>query len=84
MLELIAFAIVGLVAGILAKALAPGEKHEPQGCIATMLLGMAGAITMGFLVRLTGWQARGGMVPSIIGATIGALLLIWIMRKAFR
>ena len=44
---IIAFLILGLLAGIIAKAVLPGE--DPGGIIVTMLIGVAGALIGGFL-----------------------------------
>ena len=44
---IIAFLILGLLAGFIAKALLPGE--DPGGVIVTMLIGVAGALIGGFL-----------------------------------
>jgi uncharacterized membrane protein YeaQ/YmgE (transglycosylase-associated protein family) len=44
---IIAFLILGLLAGIIAKALIPGD--DPGGIIVTMLIGVAGALVGGFL-----------------------------------
>ena len=44
---IIAFLILGLLAGAIAKAIAPGE--DPGGIIVTMLIGVAGAVIGGFL-----------------------------------
>jgi uncharacterized membrane protein YeaQ/YmgE (transglycosylase-associated protein family) len=74
--------IVGLVSGALAKALMPGEKNEPKGCLMTMLLGVGGAMIVGFLLHnVLGWRTGGQFIGSIVGATIGAMLLIFIFRK---
>lgn len=70
--------LIGLIAGFLAKLLMPGADREPKGCIMTMLLGIAGALLAGFLARvLFGSDDRVGF----IGATLGAMLLIFLMRK---
>jgi uncharacterized membrane protein YeaQ/YmgE (transglycosylase-associated protein family) len=74
--------IVGGIAGILAKAISPGNKGEPQGCIMTILLGIGGSLIVGFLMRnFLGSTGMGGMIPTIIGATIGALVLIFLFKK---
>ena len=79
---LIWWIIVGLLAGILAKALMPGTKKEPSGCLMTMLLGVAGSVLVGFLMRtFFGTAGSGGLIGSIIGATIGAMVLIALFRK---
>ena len=44
---IIAFLILGLLAGMIAKALLPGD--DPGGIIVTMLIGVAGALIGGFL-----------------------------------
>ena len=44
---IIAFIILGLLAGALAKALLPGD--DPGGFIVTALIGVAGALIGGFL-----------------------------------
>ena len=44
---IIAFIILGLLAGIIAKAIMPGR--DPGGIIVTTLIGIAGALLGGFL-----------------------------------
>lgn len=80
-MDLIWILLVGAVAGLLAKMVMPGDKMEPAGCILTMLLGMAGAVLMGHvivpLLRITPNET---LVSKIIGATIGAIILIALFR----
>jgi uncharacterized membrane protein YeaQ/YmgE (transglycosylase-associated protein family) len=47
---LIAFLILGLLAGAIAKALLPGD--DPGGIIVTMIIGVVGALLGGFLAGL--------------------------------
>ena len=69
--------IVGLVAGMLAKAIMPGSSNEPSGWIMTILLGIAGA----FIGRLVlGGLLGTGLIMSIVSATIGAIVLIALLR----
>ena len=75
--------IVGLVAGVLAKALMPGSSKEPKGCLMTIGLGIAGSLVMGFIVSTFMGGGVGGLIPSIVGATIGAMLLIFAARKVW-
>jgi len=49
---LIFWIVVGLIAGALAKLIMPGD--DPGGIIVTILLGIAGAVIGGFLLRLVG------------------------------
>lgn len=76
--------LVGIVAGILAKALMPGDKKEPKGCLMTMALGIAGSLLVGFLMDALGFQRNGGTIATIVGATIGACVLIFLFRKLWK
>ena len=79
------WAIVGLVSGLLAKAIMPGPNREPQGCLLTIALGIAGSLFAGWLKELIfGESGGGGTIGTIIGATIGAVILIWLFRKLWR
>jgi uncharacterized membrane protein YeaQ/YmgE (transglycosylase-associated protein family) len=80
----IVWVIVGLVAGVLAKALMPGSSREPKGCLLTILLGVAGSVLVGWLMSLLGMQGSGGTIGTIVGATLGAMLLIFLMRKFWK
>ena len=83
--SIIYWIIVGLIAGILAKAIMPGSDREPKGCIMTILLGIAGSLIVGFLMRaIFGENGGGGLIGTIIGATIGAILLILAFRKFWK
>lgn len=69
--------IIGLVAGIVAKFIVPGE-NEPQGFVLTAILGIVGAFLASYLGQALGWYAPGegaGLIGAIIGAII--VLLIW-------
>ena len=70
-------AIIGLVAGAIAKLLMPG--NDPGGCIITMLLGLAGSFVAGFLGQMLGLY--GPNEPTgFIASVIGAILLLAIYR----
>lgn len=68
--------VVGLIAGALAKLIMPGK--DPGGCIVTILLGIAGAFVGGWLGQMLGLSAGGP--TGIIGATIGAIILLLLYR----
>jgi uncharacterized membrane protein YeaQ/YmgE (transglycosylase-associated protein family) len=71
-------AIIGLIAGAIAKLLMPGK--DPGGLLITMLLGVAGALIAGFLGRMVGWYEP-GQGAGIIASILGAMLLLWIYRR---
>jgi uncharacterized membrane protein YeaQ/YmgE (transglycosylase-associated protein family) len=76
-MEILWMAIIGLVAGALAKLIMPGR--DPGGIIVTMLIGVAGALLAGFLGRAAGWYEQGEPV-GFIAAVVGAIILLGIYR----
>ena len=70
-------AIIGLVAGALAKLVMPGK--DPGGIWITMLLGVAGAFVANFLGGALGWY-KDGHSAGLIGSTVGAVLLLLVYR----
>lgn len=79
--NIIAWVVLGLIAGAIAKAIYPG--HQGGGIFATIGLGILGALVGGWLGGLilgTGGGAAAGAlsIPSIIFAVIGAIILIFI------
>lgn len=74
--------IVGLVAGLLARAIKPG--NDAMGWIMTIVLGIVGAMLGGFIAGLIGIDADGGftgLIFSVIGAIILLFLYEMIMNK---
>jgi uncharacterized membrane protein YeaQ/YmgE (transglycosylase-associated protein family) len=73
---IIAWIVIGGLAGALAKLLMPGR--DPGGCIVTVLLGIAGALVAGWIGKAVGWYGTNegaGFVAAIVGAFL--LLLIY-------
>lgn len=70
-------AVVGLVAGALAKLIMPGK--DPGGIIVTMLLGIGGAIAATMLGRTVGLYDAGESA-GLIAAVVGAILILAIYR----
>ena len=65
--------IIGGIAGGLAKLVMPGK--DPGGIIVTILLGVAGAILMGFLAGIFGLRGDGaGFISAFVGAVVLLLL----------
>jgi uncharacterized membrane protein YeaQ/YmgE (transglycosylase-associated protein family) len=73
----IAWVVIGLLAGGIAKLLMPGR--DPGGCIVTILLGVAGAVLAGFIGQAVGWY-RPGEGAGFIAAIVGAVILLLIYR----
>jgi uncharacterized membrane protein YeaQ/YmgE (transglycosylase-associated protein family) len=69
--------IIGLIAGIIAKFLHPGD-NEPRGFILTTLLGIVGAFLATYIGQAIGWY-RADEGAGLIGAVVGAIivLVIW-------
>ena len=70
--------VVGLIAGWAAGRIMGTGGY---GVAMDILLGIAGAIVGGFLLRLVGLYSSGGLISEIIVAIIGAVFLIWLSRK---
>jgi uncharacterized membrane protein YeaQ/YmgE (transglycosylase-associated protein family) len=69
--------IVGLIAGFLAGKIMKGSGY---GTLMDIVLGIVGAFVGGFLMRLLGFADAGGMIYTILVATLGAVILIWVVR----
>jgi uncharacterized membrane protein YeaQ/YmgE (transglycosylase-associated protein family) len=75
--------IVGFVAGALAKYIMPGK--EGGGFVMTTLLGIGGAFVGDWLGGLLGMnRLLDGLLGSIVSATLGALVILWVYNKWFK
>ena len=78
---IIAFIILGLLAGIIAKAILPGD--DPGGLIVTTIIGVVGAIIGGFLAGVL-FDAHPlddfFDISTWLTAIVGAILLLVIYR----
>lgn len=78
---IIAFIILGLLAGLIAKALLPGD--DPGGLIVTTIIGIVGAILGGFLAKVL-FDAdpldEFFDISSWLTAIVGALILLVVYR----
>jgi len=72
--------IVGLIAGWITGKIMGGGK----GFLGDVLLGVAGALVGGWIMRLLGGTGHGGMIYTILVATGGAVLLTWLYRLITR
>ena len=73
---LISWILMGLIVGVLAKWIMPGE--DPGGIIITILIGIAGAFLGGFIGSFIGLGSVTGFnLISLALAVGGALLLLF-------
>lgn len=79
---LIAFVLVGAIAGYLGRLLMPGEQR--MGCLGTTALGMAGSLVGGTLGALIFEGDLDISAAGIIGAVIGTLIVLAIMQRTGR
>jgi uncharacterized membrane protein YeaQ/YmgE (transglycosylase-associated protein family) len=76
---IISWIVIGIIAGILGKLIMPGR--DPGGFLITVVIGMAGAVIGGFVLRLLGGAGVTGFnLWSIVVATLGAVILLAIYR----
>ncbi|MGI4779745.1 MAG: GlsB/YeaQ/YmgE family stress response membrane protein [Janthinobacterium lividum] len=72
--------IIGFIAGLVARALKPG--NDSAGFIVTTLIGIVGSLAATYLGQAMGWYRAGegaGFIASVVGAVV--LLFIWGMIK---
>jgi uncharacterized membrane protein YeaQ/YmgE (transglycosylase-associated protein family) len=75
----IAWIIMGLIVGVIAKFLMPGK--DPGGIFVTILLGIAGAFVGGFVGSRLGFGGVSGFdLRSLVLAVIGAIILLVLYR----
>jgi uncharacterized membrane protein YeaQ/YmgE (transglycosylase-associated protein family) len=69
--------VIGFLAGIIAKFIAPGD-NEPSGFILTTILGVIGAFVATYLGQSLGWYGP-DEGAGLIGAAVGAIivLVVW-------
>ncbi|MBL7683209.1 MAG: GlsB/YeaQ/YmgE family stress response membrane protein [Flavipsychrobacter sp.] len=77
---IISWALFGLIAGAIAKALRKGD--DPGGWIITIVIGILGAVIGGWIGTALGWgDVSGFNFRSFTLAVIGALLLLFFVGK---
>jgi uncharacterized membrane protein YeaQ/YmgE (transglycosylase-associated protein family) len=80
-MSIVAWILFGLIVGVVAKLLMPGR--DPGGFIVTIFLGIAGALTGGFLGRALGWY-REGEAAGFLMSLLGAVILLALYRMLTR
>jgi len=86
-MSILAWVVLGLLAGAIAKAIYPG--YQGRGILGTMFLGIVGAILGGTLVNLleTGsftLTAASFSIPGLFVAVLGAMIAIFLYYKLAR
>jgi uncharacterized membrane protein YeaQ/YmgE (transglycosylase-associated protein family) len=82
-LSIIAWIVLGLIAGVIAKFLHPGS--DPGGIFVTIIIGIVGALIGGFLSTTMGFGDVSGVnLPSLLIAVLGSLILLIIYRMMRR
>jgi uncharacterized membrane protein YeaQ/YmgE (transglycosylase-associated protein family) len=78
---IIGWIVLGVLAGIIAKAILPGD--DPGGIIITAIIGVVGAFLGGFIAKVLGF---GDPIDEFfdlstwLGAIIGSIVLLLIYR----
>jgi uncharacterized membrane protein YeaQ/YmgE (transglycosylase-associated protein family) len=75
-MNLVWFILIGIAAGWLAGQIMKGGGF---GLLGDLILGVIGALVGGYLFGLLG-IAAGGLIGSLITATVGAIVLIALLR----
>lgn len=85
---IIAYIVIGLLGGAIAKAILPGRQGG--GWVATMLLGILGSFVGGLVgslifegkLDLTGPTfSIGGLITSVVGAIIVLVVYGWLQKR---
>jgi uncharacterized membrane protein YeaQ/YmgE (transglycosylase-associated protein family) len=83
-MSIIAWLVVGAIAGFIASRLVPGD--EGYGVIGGLIAGIVGAVVGGFLFgALTGTDwTRGIDIPTLIAAIVGAIIVVFLWNMLAR
>lgn len=80
MIGILAFLVMGLIAGFIARAVVPGR--DPMGLLGTLLLGVVGALVGGFIFG--GPDNAVGYIGAIVGAVVALLIYKLVTRNSHR
>ena len=69
--------LVGLVAGWATGKIMKGSGY---GVLMDIVLGIVGAIVGGWIMRLLGFYTTGGLIPNILVAILGAVVIVALAR----
>ena len=77
-MSIIGTILIGLIVGLLARGLLPGEQK--MGWILTCVLGIAGSVLAGYAGQAMGWYAP-GQAAGWIASLVGAIALLFVVSK---
>ena len=81
MFHLLAWLIIGAIAGLLAGKVMKGGGY---GLLADIVLGVVGSYIGGWLFGMLGISLGGGWIGSIFTAFVGAVALLFVVRLVKR
>lgn len=82
-MSIVAWLVVGFIAGLLAKFVVPGEG--PGGIIGDLIVGIVGGFIGGWIFNAFGHTGLSGINGySVLVAFIGAVVLLFILRAFTR
>lgn len=82
-MSIIGWIVLGLIAGVLAKTVVPGEG--PGGIIGDIVVGILGAFLGGWLFNYFGHTGLDGFsLYSMLVAFVGAVVLLFVLRLVSR
>jgi uncharacterized membrane protein YeaQ/YmgE (transglycosylase-associated protein family) len=74
---LVYMVLVGLIAGWAAGKIMKGSGY---GVLMDIVLGIVGAIVGGWVMRILGFYTSGELIPSILVAILGAVIVVALAR----
>jgi uncharacterized membrane protein YeaQ/YmgE (transglycosylase-associated protein family) len=76
-MELLYLVLIGIAAGFLAGLILKGKGF---GWLINLILGVAGSFLGGWLLGKLGFNIGSGLIGTLITATIGALILVFVVN----
>ena len=74
---ILSWIILGLLAGLIAKAIRSGK--DPGGWIVTIIIGLLGAVVGGWIGSALGWGTVNEFsIRTLLLSTGGAVIVLWI------
>ena len=79
---ILSWILLGLVVGVLAKWILPGD--DPGGFVITALIGIAGAVVGGFIASRRGLGTVTGFNLGSLAIAVGGSLLLLVLHRKLR